>query len=159
MNKINTFESILAVVKNALGTPATRKPSIPKDREPRLYQTSRKNNPFSYDGVQKKSKADDNELYRLKLCKSMIMMLGSFLERAPESKAWKRSELRNFISHIGICLEIKPGKLNLQQYANVVIRLDEIALFKDGELTGDLEAIEEIVRNYGEKLAQQHEKI
>ena len=89
----------------------------------------------------------------------MIMMLGTFLERSPDSKGWKGSELRDFISHMGICLEVKPGKLSLQQYSNLVINLDAIALFKDGELTKDLEKIDQIVGAYGDKLAQQDKEI
>ena len=89
----------------------------------------------------------------------MIMMLANFIERSPGSKEWKRSELKNFISQMEICLEIKPGKLSLQEYSNLVIKLDAIVPFKDGELTKDLETIDQMVQAYGDKLAQQNNKI
>lgn len=157
MNKINTFENSLAIVKNALGTPATRKPSIPKDREPKLYQASKKNNLLSELGFQPKAKASDKQLSRLNLWKSMIMMLGSFLERSPNTESWKSADLRKFMTQMEICLELKPGKLDMQEYGNLLLRLDAIAPFKDGELTKDLEAIDQIIQAYGDKLA--HDKM
>ena len=159
MNKINTFESSLAIVKNALGKPTTQRPPIPKDRAPRVYQTPQKNNSCIGPKFQEKTRAIDKELSTLNLWKSMIMMLANFIERSPGSKEWKRSELKNFISQMEICLEIKPGKLSLQEYSNLVIKLDAIVPFKDGELTKDLETIDQMVQAYGDKLAQQNNKI
>jgi hypothetical protein len=158
MNKINSFENSLAIVQNALGTRATPKPPISANRIPELYQKFKKTSLLLEIGFQKKTDAIDKELSRLRLWKSMIIMLGRFLEESPNSKEWKRSELRNFISQIEICLEVKPGKLSVQQYANVLLKLDAIAPFNDGELTKDLETLDQMVQAYGNKLAQQDNK-
>jgi hypothetical protein len=107
-------------------------------------------------GFQTKANASDKQLSRLNLWKSMIMMLGSFLERSPDTKSWKSADLRKFMSQMEICLELKPGKLDMQEYGNLLLRLDAIAPFKDGELTKDLEAIDQIIQAYGDNLA--HDK-
>ena len=83
----------------------------------------------------------------------MIMMLGSFIERAPQSQQWTRSEIREFLTQVEICLELKPGKLSIPQYGNLVVKLDAIAPFKDGELAQDLTSLEQMVAAYGDKLA------
>ncbi|MEO0313904.1 MAG: hypothetical protein RI928_360 [Pseudomonadota bacterium] len=85
----------------------------------------------------------------------MIMMVGSFIERAPQSDQWTRSELRDFLTQVEICLELKPGKLSASQYANLVLKLDTIAPFKDGELESDLRSLDQMVAAYGDKLAIQ----
>ncbi len=156
MNKINTFENSLAIVKNALGKTDTQRRSNPKHRAPKLYQTPKKNNSCIGLGLQEKTQAIDQELSKLKLWKSMIMMLGSFFERSPDTKDWNRADLRTFMTQMEICLELKSGKLNIQEYANLCIRLDAIVAFKDGELTQDLEAIDQIVQAYGDKMANEN---
>ncbi len=83
------------------------------------------------------------------------MMVGSFTERAPESQRWARSELQEFLTQIEICLDLKTGKLDLQQYGNLLLKLDAIAPFKDGELAEDLKSLDAIVSAYGDKLAAQ----
>ncbi len=83
----------------------------------------------------------------------MIMMLGSFIERAPQAQQWTRPELREFITQVEICLELKPGKLSVNQYASLMTKLDDIAPFKDGELTTDLNSLDQIINAYGNKLA------
>jgi hypothetical protein len=52
-----------------------------------------------------------------------------------------------------ICLGLRAGKLNPSQYGRVLVWLDTLAQFKDGDLTGDLEALDAIVHAYGNKLA------
>jgi hypothetical protein len=47
-----------------------------------------------------------------------------------------------------ICLGIRPGRLNLAQWGKLLIQLDEIAPFKDGDLCGDLEIIDQFIANY-----------
>lgn len=83
----------------------------------------------------------------------MIMMVGSFIERAPQSQQWTRPELREFINQVEICLELKPGKLSINQYANLMTKLDAIAPFKDGELAEDLNSLDQMINAYGNKLA------
>lgn len=83
----------------------------------------------------------------------MIMMVGCFIERAPPSQQWTRQELREFIAQIEICLELKPGKLSHNDYGNLMIKLDAIVPFKDGELTSDLNALDQIINAYGNKFA------
>lgn len=154
MNKTNSFENRLAIVKNALKKPSSKVPSTPKDRAPKLYQSPKKTNQCLDLGFTSKAHANEQQLAAFQLWKSAINMIGSFIERSPESKLWKSSELREFITQIEVCLEIKPGKLTLQQYGNLMVKLDTIAAFKDGEFTQDLEAIDKIVQAYGNKLAQ-----
>jgi len=83
----------------------------------------------------------------------MIMLVGCFIERSPQSQQWSRPELREFITQVEICLELKPGKLSLNEYANLMIKLDVIAPFKDGELTTDLNSLDQVINAYGDKLA------
>lgn len=83
----------------------------------------------------------------------MIMLVGSFIERAPQAQQWSRPEIREFISQVEICLELKPGKLSINQYANLMTKLDDIAPFKDGELTTDLNSLDQMINAYGNKLA------
>ena len=83
----------------------------------------------------------------------MIMMLGCFIEIAPKSQQWTRSELREFITQVEICLELKPGELSISEYANLLIKLDAIAPFKDDELADDLNSLDRVINAYGDKLA------
>lgn len=83
------------------------------------------------------------------------MMLGSFIEISPESKQWTRPELGEFITQVEVCLELKPGKLDIKAWSNLMLKLDDIAPFKDGELNKDLEALDQVVREYGNKLGAQ----
>lgn len=148
-----SFESRLASVENALKE-STRKPPTPSDRAPKIHQNSRQKSNHCIDlGFTEKNKLTDKEASALHLWKSMIMMLGSFIERSPQSQQWKRSELREFINQVEICLELKPGKLTVKQYGNLMTKLDDIARFKDGDLTPDLESLDRIVAAYGHKLA------
>jgi hypothetical protein len=155
MNKTNAFDSRLAIVKNALKEPSTKIPPTPKDRAPRLYPSPKKTNQCLDLGFTPKTHATEQQLAAFRLWKSAINMIGSFIERSPETKQWKRSELREFITELEICLEIKPGKLTPQQYGNLMVKLDAIATYKDGELSQDLEALDQIVQAYGNKLAQE----
>ena len=83
-------------------------------------------------------------------------MIGSFLERSPKKDVLSRTELRELIQHMEICLGLRGGKLNASQFGKVLIRLDTIAPFRDGELTSDLEALDAMVKAYGNKLASEH---
>jgi len=154
MLKTNSFESRLALVKNALSVPKTTKPPTPSDRRPQMHQKSPKKSSQCFDfGFENKKHGSDQELQALRLWKSMIMMVGSFIERAPPSQQWTRPELREFITQVEICLELKSGKLSLNDYGNLMIKLDAIEPFKDGELTSDLNSLEQIINAYGNKLA------
>jgi hypothetical protein len=154
MFKTNSFESRLALVKNTLTVPSTRKPPTPSDRQPQMHQRSPKKSNQCFDlDFENKKHATDQELKALRLWKSMIMMVGSFIERAPPSQQWTRTELREFITQVEICLELKSGKLSLNDYGNLMIKLDAIEPFKDGELTSDLNSLEQIINAYGNKLA------
>ncbi len=151
----NSFENRLAAVKNAL-EPSTRKPPVPKDRAPKIQPKSpKKSNQCADFGFDDKENYTKEKLAAHRLWKSMIMMVGSFIERAPQSDQWTRSELRDFLTQVEICLELKPGKLSASQYANLVLKLDTIAPFKDGELESDLRSLDQMVTAYGEKLATQ----
>jgi len=160
MRTTTSFESRLALVQDALDVPSTRKPPVPSDRQPKIFQKSPKKSNQCLDfGFTTKNNSTDKELAALRLWKSMIMMLGCFIERSPESKKLSRSELREFITQVEICLELKPGKLSRDEYANLMFKLDVIAPFKDGELEADLNSLDQIVAAYGEKLGAQSEKI
>jgi hypothetical protein len=151
--KTNSFESRLALVKNAL-TKSTRQPPVPKDRTPRVHQKSKTTDRLAAFGLDSASRITNQQADRLLLWKSMINMIGSFLERSPDAKNWKRSELREFITHMEICLELKPGKLSIGEYGAFLIKLDEIIPFKDGEFSDDLKKIDQIIGAYGDKLTQ-----
>ncbi len=83
----------------------------------------------------------------------MIMLVGCFIERSPQSQQWSRPELRGFITQVEICLELKPGKLSRNEYADLMIKLDQIVPFKDGELTAELNSLDQAISAYGAKLA------
>ena len=154
MLKTNSFESRLALVKNALSVPSTTKTPTPSDVRPQMHQKSPKKSSQCFDfGFENKKHSSDQELQALRLWKSMIMMVGSFIERAPPSKQWTRTELREFITQVEICLELKPGKLSLNDYGNLMFKLDAIEPFKDGEMTSDLNSLDQIINAYGNKLA------
>ena len=123
-----------------------------------MHQRSPKKSNQCFDlGFENKKHGTDQELQSLKLWKSMIMMVGSFIERAPPSKQWSRQDLREFITQVEICLELKPGKLSPNEYGNLIIKLDAIAHFKDGELTTDLNSLDQIINAYGGKLAAERQ--
>lgn len=154
MLQTNSFESRLALVKNVLSVPSTTKPPTPSDRRPQMHKKSPKKPSQCFDfGFENKKHGSDQELQALRLWKSMIMMVGCFIERAPPSQQWTRPELREFIAQVEICLELKPGKLSLNDYGNLMIKLDAIEPFKDGELTSDLNSLDQIINAYGNKLA------
>jgi hypothetical protein len=119
-----------------------------------MHQRSPKksNQCFNF-GFENKTHTTKQELTALRLWKSMIMLVGCFIERSPQSQQWSRPELREFITQVEICLELKPGKLSLNEYANLMIKLDVIAPFKDGELTTDLNSLDQVINAYGDKLA------
>jgi len=154
MLKTNSFESRLALVKHTLNVPSTAKPPTPSDSQPQMHQRSPKksNQCFNW-GFENKKHDTNQELTALRLWKSMIMLVGCFIERSPQSQQWSRPELREFITQVEICLELKPGKLSLNEYANLMIKLDVIAPFKDGELTTDLKSLDQVINAYGDKLA------
>ena len=142
MLKTNSFESRLALVKNALNVPSTAKPPTPSDRQPQMHQRSPKKSNQCFDlGFENKKHATDQELKALRLWKSMIMMVGSFIERAPQSQQWTHPELREFITQVEICLELKPGKLSVSEYLKFRTKLEDIAPFMDGELAADLNSM------------------
>ena len=119
-----------------------------------MHQKSPKKSNQCFDlGFENKKYGTDQELEAINLWKSMIMMLGSFIERSPQSQQWSRSELREFITQAEICLELKPGQLDIKAWGNLMLKLDDIAPFRDGELAQDLKALDEIVVAYGNKLA------
>lgn len=154
MLKTNSFESRLALVKNALAVPSIQKSPTPSDRQPQMHQRSPKKTSQCFDwGFENKKHDTNQELTALRLWKSMIMLVGCFIERSPQSQQWSRPELREFITQVEICLELKPGKLSLNEYANLMIKLDVIAPFKDGELTTDLNSLDQVINAYGDKLA------
>ncbi len=160
MRTTTSFESRLALVQDALDMPSTRKPPVPSDRRPQIHQKSPKKSNVCLDfSFKAKKNGTDKELAALRLWKSMIMMVGCFVERSPESEKLPRSELREFITHVEICLELKPGKLSRDEYLNLLLKLDVIATFKDGELDADLNSLDQIIAAYGDKLASQSEKI
>ena len=101
------------------------------------------------------SKDIEQELGGLRLYRSFISMIGSFLERSPKKDILSRTEIRELIKHVEICLGLRDGKLNASQLGKVFIGLDTIAPFKDGELTSDLEALDAILQAYGDKLASE----
>jgi hypothetical protein len=119
-----------------------------------MQQRSPKKSNQCFDfGFENKKHATDQELQALRLWKSMIMMVGTFIERSPRAQQWTRPELKEFITQVEICLELKPGKLSINQYANLMTKLDAIEPFKDGELATDLKALDQIINAYGNKLA------
>jgi hypothetical protein len=159
MRTTTSFESRLALVQQALDMPSTKKPPIPSDRRPQIHQKSPKKSSQCFGlGFDAKKNGTDKELAALKLWKSMIMMLGNFIELSGESKKLTRSELRTFISQVEICLELKPGKLSLDEYANLLFKLDLIAPYKDGEFDADLKSLDVIVANYEEKITAPNKK-
>lgn len=125
-----------------------------------MHQKSPKKSDQCFDlGFENKKHGTDKELQSHRLWKSMIMMLGSFIERSPESKQWTRPELREFITQVEICLELKTGKLDIKAWGNLMLKLDAISTFKDGELAADMKSLEERVAAYGDKLAAEGQQI
>jgi hypothetical protein len=139
--------------------PSTRKPKKPSDRQPRLHQTPRKSNGCVDALFVKPNEAADQELSKLHLSRSFITMIGSYLERSPKANETNRSTLRDVIKHTEICLGLRDGKLTASQFGMVLTMLDTIAEFKDGDLTGDWEALEAIVQDYGAELAGEKNRV
>ena len=79
-------------------------------------------------------------------------MLGSYLEHSPKASALSRTQLRDFIGNMEICLKIREGRLNLDQYGKLLIMLDEIADFIPGELRPHLKMIDDILMDYESQL-------
>ena len=151
-NLSTTSERHIALAADTL-TPSTLKPKIPSDRQPKLYQLPRKSNDYLVNEFLKAKNYPDENFKKLQLYKSLIIMIGSFLERSPEASKTSQPTLRKFINHMEICLGLRAGKLNPSQYGKVLVWLYTLAPFKDGELTKDLEALDAIVHAYGNKLA------
>lgn len=152
MFKTNTFESRLGIVQNALRT-STRKPTVPSDRTPRLYHKATPSNQCINLGFQAKTDALDKDLAAHRLWKSMIFLLGNFLEKSPEADKFARSDLREFITQMEICLGVREGKLNASEFGNALIKFDTIAPYVDGEKhNNDVSAIEQAILAYGAKL-------
>lgn len=133
--------------------PSTRIPKVPADRQPKLHQSPRKSNNCVDTFNLQRDVDSDQDLEKLRLYKSFIIMIGSFLERAPNAHEVNRSAMREAIKNTEICLGLRDGKLNAAQFGKLLILLDTIAPFRDGELTQDLEALEAIVQGYGNNLA------
>lgn len=152
MFNTTTFESRLTIVQNAL-EPSTRKPAIPKDRAPRLYNKEKSSDQCFTLGFQGDSKVIKQDLAAHRLWKSMIHLLGNFLEKSPDASKMPRIELRKFISQMEICLGVREGKLNAAEYGNVLIRLDALSPYVDGEQHNeDIRNMEKIILMYGAKL-------
>jgi|GEM_PF-6492767 len=151
-NLSTTSERHIALAVDTL-TPSTRKPQIPSDRQPKLYQSPRKSNDYLVNEFLNAKNYPGEDFKKLQLYKSLIIMIGSFLEHSPEASETSPPTLRKFINHMEICLGLRAGKLNPSQYGRVLVWLDTLAQFKDGDLTGDLEALDAIVHAYGNKLA------
>lgn len=151
-NLSTTSERHIALAVDTL-TPSTRKPQIPSDRQPKLYQSPRKSNDYLVNEFLNAKNYPGEDFKKLQLYKSLIIMIGSFLERSREASETSPPTLRKFINHMEICLGLRAGKLNPSQYGEVLVWLDTIAQSKDGDLTGDLEALDAIVHAYGNKLA------
>ena len=125
-----------------------------------MHQKSPKKSDQCFDlGFENKKHDTDRELQGFRLWKSMIMMVGSFIERSPESKQWTRQELREFITQVEICLELKPGKLDIHQYTNLLIKFDALVPFKDGDLAADLNSLDQMINAYGDKLAAEGQRM
>ena len=151
-NLHSSYDRHITLVLNTLQR-STHKPNIPSDRKPKLHQTPRQSNGCLNIGLLKSNKDIDQKLGELRLYRSFISMIGSFLDRSPKKEVLRRADIREFIQHVEICLGLREGKLNTSQLGKVFIRLDTIAPFRDGELTSDLEALDAILQAYGDKLA------
>ncbi len=110
-------------------------------------------------GLLDRHKGTDQDFSKLRLYRSLIIMIGSFLDRSPKKELLKRPEIREFITHMEICLGLRAGKLTASQLGNLLIKLDTIAPYKDGELTKDLEALDAVVQAYGDELAGEQDQI
>lgn len=157
-NLSNSSERHIALVSEAL-TPSTRPPRKPADRLTTLHTTAKKWNGFSDTRRLDPYKRTDPDFNKLSLYRSLIIMIGSFLERSPKKDLLKRPDIREFISHMEICLGLRSGKLTTSQLGNLLIKLDTIAPYKDGELTEDLEALDAAVQAYGDKLAGEQDQV
>lgn len=104
----------------------------------------------------KPSKDTDQDSGKLFLYRSLIIMIGSFLERSPKANEINRSTLRDLIKHTEIALGLREGKLSVSQYGHLLTMLDTIAPFRDGELTGDLEVLDALLQDYGDKLSEKN---
>ena len=154
MFKTNTFESRLGIVQNALKT-STRKPTVPSDRTPRLYHKATPSNQCINLGFNQKTGVSDHDLAAHRLWKSMIVLLGNFLEKLPDEKKFPRAELRKFLTQAEICLGVREGKLNNSEYGNVLIKFDDIAPYVSGvQHDEDVKAIEQLILAYGNKLSE-----
>ena len=84
----------------------------------------------------------------------MIHLLGNFLEKSPDASKFPRSELKNFIAQMEICLGVREGKLNVSEYGNLMIKFDELSPYVDGEKQSeDLLTVEKVIQAYGDKIA------
>ena len=133
--------------------PSTRIPKIPTDRQPKLHQSPKKSNGCVDTFNLHRDPDSDQDLERLRLYKSLIIMIGSFLERAPNTHEVNRSAMREAIKYAEICLGLRDEKLNAVQFGKLLILLDTIAPFRDGELSHDLEVLDAMIQDYGNNLA------
>lgn len=148
-----TFESRLTIVQNAL-QPSTRKPPTPSDRAPRLYNKATPSNQCINLGFTEKTGANDHDLAAHRLWKSMIVLLGNYLEKLPDEKKIPRAELRTFLTQAEICLGVRDGQLNNSEYGNLLIKFDDIAPYVSGvHHNEDVKAIEQAILAYGAKLS------
>ncbi len=152
MLNTTTFESRLAIVQAAV-QPATAKPPTSKDRAPRLHNKETSSNQCFTLGFKGDTKALKQDLAAHRLWKSMIHLLGNFLEKSPDANKFPRLELRKFIDQMEICLGVREGKLNAAEYGNVLIKLDALYPYVDGvQHDEDVRTIEKIILMYGAKL-------
>ena len=151
------MERHIALVSEAL-KPSTRRPKTPEGRQPKLHQKPKKSNGGLNTELLNPGHHSEQQLHKLRLYRSLIVMVGSYLERAPKKDQLRRLEIRELIKNTEICLGLREGKLDASQWGDLQIKLDTIAPLKDGELTGDLEALDAIVQAYGDELANPHNR-
>ncbi len=146
------FDVQIARAQKALEAPSTRKPSPPKDRTPQMRQSPAKTHSCFGTGAARARPATAEQRAAQDLHTSVLAMMGSYLENASKASSLTRAQLRNFIGNMEICLKLRDGKLNLDQYSKLVIMLDEIAHFIPGELRPNLKTIDGILRDYESQL-------
>ncbi len=135
-------------LEKSLNIPSTRKPPVPKDRAPQMVQTPKKPTCGFLVPPGGQPELTDAQQQAARLRESLVRMIASFLKHSPKASQVDPSDLRKFMRNMEICLGIRPGRLNLAQWGKLLIQLDEIAPFKDGDLCGDLEIIDQFIANY-----------
>ena len=157
-NVTNTYDRHINSVLETL-KPSTRKPPTPSDRLPRLHQSTKKSNGCLNSGFVNSSQQIDQQLDKLRLYRSFIMIIGSYLERSSKENLLNKMEIKELIKDVEICLGLREGKLNISQFGKMLIKFDTIAPFKYLELTSDLKELDAILQAYGDKLASEHQHV